>query len=51
MRRALALAFAISAAIGASARSQVVDGWGWSILIPSVGQTDALGSYMRQAEG
>jgi len=52
MRRSCTLAFglALGLATPASAPAQVapIDGWGWTILIPSVAQTDVLGSHLRQ---
>lgn len=42
----LILAFVLVSGWAGSASAQV-DGWGWSIIIPSVTQTDVLGTHLR----
>lgn len=44
----LILALAICVSWPGIANAQ--DGWGWSIIIPSVTQTDVLGSHLRELE-
>lgn len=43
------LVLIVTVALGwpGAAGAQVVDGWGWSVIIPSVAQTDILGTHLR----
>lgn len=45
MKRILALALVVSAGWPAAATAQ--DGWGWSVIVPSVTGTDQLGLHLR----
>jgi len=48
IRWALTFAVAVVAPLsGGHAQVAPIDGWGWSILIPSVSQTDILGTQLR----
>lgn len=54
MRRFAGLALAVALLGAAPARAQVVDGWGWTIITPSIARTDILGrhlSELRQRQG
>jgi hypothetical protein len=45
IRAILALGLMVSWA--SSAQAQIVDGWSWSILVPSVARTDPLGMFLN----
>ncbi|CAO3421002.1 DUF6683 family protein [Azospirillum endophyticum] len=44
---ALAVCMAGSGGSGAAAEQFMSDGWSWTILVPSVAQTDVLGTHLR----
>lgn len=50
MRRILSVAV-LAVALGgsdAAAQQSIVDGWSWSTLVPSIAQTDILGTHLRE---
>lgn len=50
MRRFLSV-MAMAVALGgsdAAAQQSIVDGWAWSTLVPSIAQTDILGTHLRE---
>lgn len=54
MRRFAGLALGAALLAAAPARAQVVDGWGWTIITPSIARTDILGRHLsdlRQRQG
>lgn len=50
MRRFLSV-MALAVALGgsdAAAQQSIIDGWAWSTLVPSIAQTDILGTHLRE---
>lgn len=50
MRKPLSVVALAVALVGSDAAAQqsIIDGWSWSTLVPSVAQTDILGTHLRE---
>ncbi|MFS2111035.1 DUF6683 family protein [Sphingomonas sp. Sphisp140] len=50
MKHIMGLALGVTLLGATPARAQVVDGWGWTIVTPSIARTDILGMHLADLE-